>query len=86
VAFAVVDDVSPLAPVTGAGLLVPLVRGGEARYANLDYAASAPALAAVLAYRVFNLAVVAAPALIAHRQLGRLLRRADQTPSRVSDR
>jgi selenocysteine lyase/cysteine desulfurase len=47
VAFAVVDDVSPLAPVTGAGLLVPLVRGGEARYANLDYAASAPALAAV---------------------------------------
>ena len=46
----------------------------------------APALAAVLAYRVFNLAVVAAPALIAHRQLGRLLRRADQTPSRVSDR
>ncbi len=33
----------------------------------------APALAAVLAYRVFNLAVVAAPALIAHRQLQPLL-------------
>jgi uncharacterized membrane protein YbhN (UPF0104 family) len=33
----------------------------------------APALAAVLAYRVFNLAVVAAPALIAHRQLEPLL-------------
>jgi uncharacterized membrane protein YbhN (UPF0104 family) len=46
----------------------------------------APALAAVLVYRVFNLAVVAAPALIAHRQLGLLLRPADKTPSRVSDR
>ena len=33
----------------------------------------APALAAVLAYRVFNLAVVAAPALIAHNQLRPLL-------------
>jgi uncharacterized membrane protein YbhN (UPF0104 family) len=33
----------------------------------------APALAAVLAYRVFNLAVVAAPALIAHHQLRPLL-------------
>jgi selenocysteine lyase/cysteine desulfurase len=47
VATAVVNDVEPLAPVTGAGLLVPLVRGGEARYVNLDYAASAPALQAV---------------------------------------
>jgi uncharacterized membrane protein YbhN (UPF0104 family) len=33
----------------------------------------APALAAVLAYRVFNLAVVSAPALIARRQLEPLL-------------
>lgn len=38
----------------------------------------APALAAVLAYRVFNLLVVAAPALIAHRQLGPLLTAADR--------
>lgn len=35
----------------------------------------APALAAVLAYRVFNLAVVSAPALIARRQLEPLLAR-----------
>jgi uncharacterized membrane protein YbhN (UPF0104 family) len=33
----------------------------------------APALGAVLAYRVFNLLVVAAPALIAHRQLEPML-------------
>jgi selenocysteine lyase/cysteine desulfurase len=33
--------------VLGADVLVPLVQGGTARYANLDYAASAPALAAV---------------------------------------
>jgi hypothetical protein len=38
----------------------------------------APALAAVLAYRVFNLAVVAAPALIAHRQLRPLLSSAEE--------
>jgi selenocysteine lyase/cysteine desulfurase len=44
---AVIDRVSPLAPVTGAELVVPLVQGGEARYVNLDYAASAPALQAV---------------------------------------
>jgi selenocysteine lyase/cysteine desulfurase len=37
----------PLADVVGAGLDVPLVTGGSARYANLDYAASAPALRAV---------------------------------------
>jgi len=30
----------------------------------------APALAAVLVYRVFNFLLVAAPAVIAHRQLG----------------
>jgi uncharacterized membrane protein YbhN (UPF0104 family) len=41
----------------------------------------APALAAVLAYRVFNLLVVAAPALIAHRQLEPLLAGADASPS-----
>jgi len=37
----------PLADVVGAGLDVPLVTGGSARYVNLDYAASAPALRAV---------------------------------------
>lgn len=37
----------PLAGVVGAGLAVPLVTGGTARYVNLDYAASAPALRAV---------------------------------------
>ena len=39
--------VAPLAEVVGAELSVPLVQGGSARYANLDYAASAPALRAV---------------------------------------
>jgi selenocysteine lyase/cysteine desulfurase len=37
----------PLARLVGADQLVPLVQGGHVRYANLDYAASAPALAAV---------------------------------------
>jgi len=37
----------PLLPVVGADLRVPLVTGGSARYANLDNAASTPALAAV---------------------------------------
>ncbi|MCU1423969.1 MAG: cysteine desulfurase [Microbacteriaceae bacterium] len=36
-----------LLPVVGADLSVPLVTGGETRYINLDYAASAPALAVV---------------------------------------
>jgi len=40
-------DVAPLAEVVGAELSVPLVHGGGARYVNLDYAASAPALRAV---------------------------------------
>jgi len=40
-------DYGPLAEVVGAGLEVPLVTGGCVRYANLDYAASAPALRAV---------------------------------------
>ncbi|MGD0700259.1 MAG: aminotransferase class V-fold PLP-dependent enzyme [Trebonia sp.] len=40
-------DVAPLAAVVGANLKVPLVQGGNARYVNLDYAASAPALRAV---------------------------------------
>jgi selenocysteine lyase/cysteine desulfurase len=44
---AVSHGVGPLLPVTGAELAVPLVTGGTARYANLDYAASAPALRAV---------------------------------------
>ncbi|MGV8978971.1 MAG: aminotransferase class V-fold PLP-dependent enzyme [Cellulomonas sp.] len=39
----------PLLPVVGAGTQVPLVDGTSRVYANLDYAASAPALAAVAA-------------------------------------
>ncbi len=39
----------PLADLVGAGITVPLVQGGEARYVNLDYAASAPSLAQVVA-------------------------------------
>ncbi len=38
---------SPLAPVVGQDLAAPLIQGGSVRYANLDYAASAPALAEV---------------------------------------
>ena len=41
--------IAPLVPVVGAALRVPLVQGGQARYANLDYAASAPALEQVAA-------------------------------------
>ena len=37
-----------LATVVGNDLLVPVLGGGEVRYVNLDYAASAPALAEVL--------------------------------------
>jgi len=40
---------SRLAEVVGADLRVPLVGGGTARYVNLDYAASAPALTGVWA-------------------------------------
>jgi selenocysteine lyase/cysteine desulfurase len=39
----------PLLPVVGADLPAPLVTGGSVRYANLDYAASAPALEQVAA-------------------------------------
>jgi selenocysteine lyase/cysteine desulfurase len=42
--------VRPLLPVVGADLAAPLVTGGETRYTNLDYAASAPALVAVCAH------------------------------------
>ena len=42
-----VTRTGPLADVVGADLEVPLVTGGSARYVNLDYAASAPALRAV---------------------------------------
>jgi uncharacterized membrane protein YbhN (UPF0104 family) len=42
----------------------------------------APSLAAVLAYRVFNLVIVAAPALIAQRQLESLLPRAKKLRGR----
>ena len=38
---------APLADVVGGELSVPLVQGGQVRYVNLDYAASAPALRAV---------------------------------------
>src|SRR6478609_6449962 len=40
----------PLAAVTGAEIQAPLITGGHARYANLDYGASAPALSVVSAY------------------------------------
>ena len=43
------DAFGPLADVTGADLEVPLVDGRTVPYANLDYAASAPAFAAVVA-------------------------------------
>ncbi|MFC4603806.1 aminotransferase class V-fold PLP-dependent enzyme [Rhodococcus kronopolitis] len=40
---------APFADVSGAGLTVPLADGSTCTYANLDYAASAPALAQVTA-------------------------------------
>ena len=39
----------PLAELVGAGIRVPLLQGGEALYANLDYAATTPSLAPVAA-------------------------------------
>ena len=42
-----VEPVAALLSVVGADLAAPLVTGGQARYANLDYAASAPALRVV---------------------------------------
>ncbi|BDZ41576.1 putative aminotransferase/cysteine desulfurase [Paraoerskovia sediminicola] len=42
-----VADVTPLLPVVGSDTLVPLVDGRSVPYANLDVAASAPALASV---------------------------------------
>ncbi|HWG24614.1 aminotransferase class V-fold PLP-dependent enzyme [Actinospica sp.] len=45
--FATAECTDALLPVVGAGLPVPLVTGASAPYANLDYAASAPALRAV---------------------------------------
>ncbi|WP_028050439.1 aminotransferase class V-fold PLP-dependent enzyme [Cellulomonas sp. URHD0024] len=44
-----VDAVSALLPVVGGNTTVPLVDGTQRVYANLDYAASAPALEAVAA-------------------------------------
>lgn len=41
---------TPLLPVVGHDLQAPLIHGGSIRYANLDYAASAPALAEVAAH------------------------------------
>ncbi|MBP2413807.1 selenocysteine lyase/cysteine desulfurase [Arthrobacter stackebrandtii] len=40
----------PLLPVVGAELPAPLITGGHVRYANLDYAASAPAVEEVAAH------------------------------------
>ncbi|MBR7829064.1 aminotransferase class V-fold PLP-dependent enzyme, partial [Actinospica sp. MGRD01-02] len=45
--FATAECTDALLPVVGADLPVPLVTGGSTSYANLDYAASAPALRAV---------------------------------------
>jgi selenocysteine lyase/cysteine desulfurase len=42
-----IECTDALLPVVGASLAVPLVTGATVPYANLDYAASAPALAAV---------------------------------------
>ena len=39
--------IAPLAPVVGAAECAPLADGTTVRYANFDYAASAPALTAV---------------------------------------
>src|SRR5882757_10183376 len=44
------DRIAPLLPVVGGDLAAPLVTGECRRYANLDYAASAPALAGVASY------------------------------------
>lgn len=41
---------SPLLPVVGQDLAAPLIQGGHVRYANLDYAASAPAIEEVAAH------------------------------------
>jgi selenocysteine lyase/cysteine desulfurase len=46
-AFTTDASIEALLPVVGAGLPVPLVTGASVPYANLDYAASAPALRAV---------------------------------------
>lgn len=43
------STIAPLLPVQGADLQVPLATGGQTRYANFDYAASAPALVEVVA-------------------------------------
>ncbi|MDQ8045910.1 MAG: aminotransferase class V-fold PLP-dependent enzyme [Patulibacter sp.] len=44
-----VDPEQPLVPVVGGDLRVPLLGGGQTRYVNLDYAATAPAAEAVAA-------------------------------------
>jgi selenocysteine lyase/cysteine desulfurase len=44
------DARRPFAEVVGGELATPLAAGGEARYVNLDYAASAPALVEVAAH------------------------------------
>jgi uncharacterized membrane protein YbhN (UPF0104 family) len=46
----------------------------------------APALAAVLAYRAFNFVLVAAPAIVAHHQLGSILNRLERTRLRRARR
>src|SRR5689334_17166778 len=49
ISCASVDEVGALLPVVGGTTTVPLVDGTQRVYANLDYAASAPALEAVAA-------------------------------------
>ncbi|ABY23116.1 cysteine desulfurase [Renibacterium salmoninarum ATCC 33209] len=43
-------DLPALLPVVGAELQAPLIHGGQTRYVNLDYAASAPAIESVAEY------------------------------------
>lgn len=47
---ATANPAAPLLPVVGHDLHAPLIHGGTVRYANLDYAASTPAVAEVAAH------------------------------------
>ena len=64
----------PLSAGTGAEIQAPLIQGGHVRYANLDYAATAPALSAVRP-------TSRDPALLRQRPPRRRLRLADQHPA-----
>src|SRR6266702_3341339 len=65
--FATAECTDALLPVVGAGLPVPLVTGASVPYANLDYAASAPALRAVAEHLATALPYYAS----VHRAAGR---------------